>query len=110
MEAQFCPRCETQLEGERPVCPACAFDPHEPPPPPDPFAGVPYLMRYPSLAYIGPLEGQRASTAHHGRTRLLVMAAFLAVVAFYGAMMSVSDMDARPDGLVDARGQVGSRR
>ena len=91
VEWQFCPRCETQLQGEPPLCPACGYDPAEPVAPPDPEAAIPYSERYRSLTFAGATETHRPRVQPIGRTRLLVAAALLAVLGLYGSMAMVSD-------------------
>jgi hypothetical protein len=108
VEWQFCPRCETQLQGERPVCPACGYDPDEPAAEPDPDAGIPYSEKYRELTFVSVVEAHRPRHRIN-RTRLLVAIALLVVTGLYASMLAVSDLRARAGAATDPPARIVTR-
>lgn len=98
MEWRPCPRCETELDHDSGICPACLYDPAEAQAAvPDPAPQVPFLEQYRGTPFA------EASTPPHQplitlrRARVLVAVALMAVAVLYGSLVMVSDMRARED-------------
>ena len=94
VEWQFCPRCETQMQGEVPTCPACGYDPSDVEPQTVADDGVSYSQKYRDLTFVAAVEASRPRQ-RIGRTRVLVTVGLLAIAALYASMMVISDPDLR---------------
>ena len=71
MDWQFCPRCETQMQGEVPTCPACGYDPSDVEPQTVADDGISYSQKYRDLTFVAAVEASRPRQGI-GRTRVLV--------------------------------------
>ncbi len=92
MESVFCPRCESELQGEPQVCPACGYDESVEGAPTAPVEDIPYSERYGTIASASP---RRRSPFRISRTRLLVVFAILAIIVLYASLVTIRDMRAR---------------
>ncbi|MEO7118590.1 MAG: hypothetical protein ABIZ34_06430 [Candidatus Limnocylindrales bacterium] len=92
MGSTFCPRCETELLGTPGVCPACGYDESIDGAPATPADPRPYTERYRTSTTVVAQPAARLAT--FPRTRLMIVAALLAVAALYASLMLVTDVDA----------------
>jgi len=100
----FCPHCETQLDAETFICPACRWDPLATPEA-APAAAQPSIMdRYRGTEYDmgwGSASASTAASAPAGksanRVRTIVVVAFIAILGLYGTMLVYTDLDAHRD-------------
>ena len=92
----YCPECETELDQEAGICPACRWDPYLVAPRP---TKIPKLEGSISERYRGtPYDsGWQEAVASHGsgvsRGRVFVITAMLAVAGFYGVILAVLGVD-----------------
>lgn len=103
MDWQFCPYCETQLDEETSICPACRWDPLAPAKPDttsdrdvslvDRYRGT----EYDSAAYDAAMVLPGQAHAPAGRARTIVLVGILALVGLYGSMVMYSDIQAHRD-------------
>jgi hypothetical protein len=98
VEWRPCPRCDTELDPDSGICPACLYDPAKADAAvPDPTPQIPFLEQYAGTPFA------EASTPPHrplitlSRTRVLVAVALMAVAVLYGSLVMVSDTRARED-------------
>ena len=93
MNWRFCPRCETQLDDETGICPACRWDPLDVQPEPE-RQPTSLVERYRGTEYDSHLlaeatmRSRAASTGPRGRTYLMV--GLLVVLALYSALIGWS--------------------
>ena len=102
MNWHFCPHCETQLDDETFICPACRWDPLavEPVSEPEPKTSLIERYRgtqYDSSAYEGTVALTERPSSVAGRARTVVMVGLLAIAGLYGSMMLYSDLQSRHD-------------
>ena len=104
MDWHFCPHCETQLDAETFICPACRWDPLATPEaaqaPAQPsimerYRGTEYDMGWDAAAASATTPAPVSRTAH--RVRTIVVVAFIAVLGLYGTMLVYTDMDSQRD-------------
>jgi len=104
LDWHFCPHCETQLDAETFICPACRWDPLAPPeaaPAPaqaslmERYRGTEYDMGWGSAAASATAPAPVSRTAH--RVRTIVVVAFIAVIGLYGTLLVYTDSDAHRD-------------
>lgn len=102
MDWHFCPHCETQLDAETFICPACRWDPLAPADEAQrPDAGLSLTERYRGTEYsssvpAGPVLAQQAPTHSTSRVRTFVIVGFVALLGMYGSMLVYSDFQNRP--------------
>jgi hypothetical protein len=92
MPWSFCQLCETQLDEDTHTCPACGWDPHTPPPAPDPEPQLSLTERYRGTDYASSMVPALAldprPSSRVGKARVALIVAFLAVIGLYGTMMA----------------------
>ena len=92
----YCPECETELDQEAGICPACRWDPYIVAPKPvkvakyegsisDRYRGTPYDPQWQEVA--------ASHSVSISRGRVFVVAAMLAVAGFYGVILAVLGVD-----------------
>jgi hypothetical protein len=92
----YCPVCETELDQEAGICPACRWDPYIVAPKPtkvaklegsisERYRGTPYDTNWQEVAAS---QGSGVS-----RGRVFVITAMLAVAGFYGVILAVLGVD-----------------
>jgi hypothetical protein len=91
MNWRFCPHCETQLDDETGICPACRWDPLDVEPEPEPEARISLVERYRGTEYDTSLSvsvtAQRPSGHPFARGLAVLAVTLLAVLGLYGSMM-----------------------
>lgn|GEM_PF-3308581 len=105
MDWRFCPHCETQLDAETFICPACRWDPLSTPQTEERGPELSLMERYRGTQYDpGNWAGAAASatmtppvskTAH--RVRTIVAVAIIAIIGAYGSMLVYTDMQSHQD-------------
>ena len=102
MNWHFCPHCETQLDEETFICPACRWDPLAVAPEPeqdqtgslvDRYRGTQYDSSSFDAAMVLPTHKPTVSN----RARTVVVVGLLAILGLYGSMMMYSDMQTHQD-------------
>lgn len=102
MDWHFCPHCETQLDAETFICPACRWDPLAPSEEThQPDAGLSLTERYRGTQYssspvAAPVLARHQPTVHASRVRTFVIVGFVALLGMYGSMLVYSDFQNRP--------------
>ena len=102
MDWHFCPHCETQLDAETYICPACRWDPLAPPEQSEQAdAGLSLTERYRGTAYstsvpAAPVMAQQAAIQHTSRIRTFIIVGFVALLGMYGSMLVYTDFQNRP--------------
>ncbi|MBX3030001.1 MAG: hypothetical protein KF809_07555 [Chloroflexi bacterium] len=94
----FCPHCDTQLDTETWICPACRWDPLAPPPKAEPAPTSSIVERYRGTQW----STDAASSAMRpmsmvGRARTVVILGLVMVLGLYGGILVVSDFQAAQD-------------
>ena len=101
MNWHFCPHCETQLDEETFICPACRWDP---------LAVAPESQKdktslveryrgteYDSSAFDTAMVLPTHVPSFVGRARTVVMVGLLAILGLYGSMMFYTDLQGHQD-------------
>ena len=92
----YCPECETELDQEAGICPACRWDPYLMAPKPtkqpklegsisERYRGTPYDSQW--------LEVAASQGTGVSRGRVFVITAMLAVAGIYGVILAVLGVD-----------------
>ena len=92
----YCPECETELDQEAGICPACRWDPYLVAPKPTKVQKLEGSIseRYRGTAYDSQWQEAIASPgASVSRGRVFVITAMLAVAGFYGVILAVLGVD-----------------
>ena len=105
MDWHFCPHCETQLDAETFICPACRWDPLATPEAAPAPAEASLMERYRGTEYDqGSWEGAAATATMSrpvsrsaNRVRTIVVVAFVAVIGLYGTMLVYSQFESNQD-------------
>ncbi len=102
MDWHFCPHCETQLDAETLICPACRWDPLAPAEEAgqsdahlsltERYRGTQYSSSLPAA----PVIAHAAPTAHTGRIRTFIVVGFVVLLGMYGSMLVYADFQNRP--------------
>jgi hypothetical protein len=101
MNWQFCPHCETELDGATAICPACRWDRYSSQPASEPerveslvdrYRGTEYDAAVFEVATVGPRKARSGT-----RVRTLVIAGLIALIGLYGTMMIYKDFETRQD-------------
>ncbi len=103
MDWHFCPHCETQLDAETFICPACRWDPLAPTEQSsDPEAGLSLTERYRGTQYstsgvaAAPAIAQQVPANTTSRMRTFIIVGFVLLLGLYGSMLIYSDFQNRP--------------
>lgn len=102
MDWHFCPHCETQLDAETFICPACRWDPLAPAEEgAAPEAALSLTERYRGSQYSSssaatPALMTQAPVHQTSRVRTFVIVGFVALLGMYGSMLVYSDFQNRP--------------
>ena len=102
MNWHFCPHCETQLDEETLICPACRWDPLAVAPETEPESKLSLMERYRGTEYdtasaSGAMALMTRNQATVGRTRSIVVIGLVALIGLYGTMMVYSDYRGHQD-------------
>lgn len=105
MDWHFCPHCETQLDAQTFICPACRWDPLATPEATATAAQPSIMERYRGTQYdpatwagAGATLSMTAPVSKTAmRVRTIVVVAFVAVLGMYGTMLLYSDLEAHQD-------------
>lgn len=104
MDWHFCPHCETQLDAETFICPACRWDPLATPEAAPAPAEASLMERYRGTEYDRGWDGGAATTTmtrpvskSGNRVRTIVAVAFVAVLGLYGTMLVYSQFESGQD-------------
>ena len=91
----YCPECETELDQEAGICPACRWDPYIVAPKPTKIAKLEGSIseRYRGTPYDSQWQEAVASSSSVSRGRVFVITAMLAVAGFYGVILAVLGVD-----------------
>jgi hypothetical protein len=102
MNWHFCPHCETQLDEETFICPACRWDPLAVAPEAEPDSKLSLMERYRGTEYdTASAGGAMALSARNqatiGRTRTIVVVGLVGLLGLYGTMMMYTDFKGHQD-------------
>jgi hypothetical protein len=105
LDWHFCPHCETQLDAETFICPACRWDPLAVPETVAAPAQGSLMDRYRGTEYdpgdwAPSLDAASLSipvSKSANRVRTIVIVAFVAVVGLYGSMLVYTDFESHKD-------------
>ena len=102
MNWHFCPHCETQLDEETFICPACRWDPLAVAPEAEPDTKLSLMERYRGTEYdtasaSSAMALMTRNQATVGRTRSIVVIGLVALIGLYGTMMVYSDYRGHQD-------------
>ncbi|MEZ4596397.1 MAG: hypothetical protein R3C32_05860 [Chloroflexota bacterium] len=98
----FCPHCETQLDAETFICPACRWDPLAPPEADGaPEAKLSLTERYRGTQYsssvpAAPVLAQHMPAQSTSRIRTFIIVGFVLLLGMYGSMLVYTDFQNRP--------------
>lgn len=93
MNWRFCPHCETQLDDETGICPACRWDPLEAPAPAQPEPEPSLMERYRGTEYdtlsaMAPAVAEHRAPGGLTKGRLWLLAGVLVLFGIYGGMIA----------------------
>ena len=91
----YCPECETELDQEAGICPACRWDPYRVAPKPTKVATFEGSIsdRYRGTPYDSSWQEVAATSSSISRGRVFVITAMLAVAGIYGVILAVLGVD-----------------
>lgn len=101
MDWHFCPHCETQLDAETFICPACRWDPlaatgaaPDAPPPSlvERYRGTEYDHGAWDSNAASAILAPQATTHARNRVRTILMVGLLALAGLYGAMVVYTNL------------------
>lgn len=99
MDWHFCPHCETQLDAETFICPACRWDPLAPGQEPEqrePKLSLTERYRgseYSSSPAAAPTLQVHSPTSPANRVRTIVIVGAVLLLGLYGSMLVLSDFE-----------------